>query len=147
MTDTLAPVLFLNARLDTVFGDPADSMTQLDARAAEFLADQQSIVWECDAATFVFSHVSQSAEDILGYPASRWTDEAAFWATVVLHDDDREASVSFCVAETQCDRDHDFEYRARAADGRIVRLRDYVRVIPATADAPKRLRGIMLVVD
>lgn len=147
MTDTLAPAHFLNARLDAVFGDPADSMALLDERAAEFLAGQQSIVWECDAATFVFSHVSRSAEEILGYPASRWTDEPTFWADVVLHDDDREASVTFCVAETQCDRDHDFEYRARAIDGRIVRLRDYVRVVPATAGAPKRLRGIMLAID
>lgn len=147
MTDTLAPVHFLNARLDTVFGDPADSTRLLDERATEFLAGEQYIVWECDAFTFVFSHVSRTAEEILGYPASRWTEEPTFWATVVLHDDDREASVSFCVAETQCDRDHDFEYRARAIDGRIVRLRDYVRVIPATANAPKRLRGIMLVVD
>ncbi|HEX8392332.1 MAG TPA: PAS domain-containing protein [Longimicrobium sp.] len=146
MTDTLAPALSFEVRLDAAFGDPSDPMHLLDERAAELLAEA-SIVWECDAATFVFSHVSRSAEDILGYPASRWTDEPTFWADVVLHDDDREESVTYCVAETQCDRDHDFGYRARAADGRIVHLRDYVRVIPATASTPKRLRGIMVMVE
>jgi PAS domain-containing protein len=141
------PAVSLARRLDAVFGDPADPMALLDERAAELIPECQTVVWECDARTFAFSHVSRSAEDVLGYPAARWVDEAGFWANVVLHDDDRDASVSFCVSETACGRHHDFEYRALAADGRVVRLCDYVRVIPATATEPKRLRGVMVALD
>ena len=140
------PTLTLDQRLDGVFGEHGDPMHLLDERAAELIPDYQTIVWECDARTFVFSHVSQSAEELLGYSASRWVDEPTFWADVVLHHDDREESVTYCASETACDRDHDFEYRAKAQDGRIVRLRDVVRVVPPMDGKPKRLRGVMLVV-
>lgn len=138
--------LTLDERIDGVFGDATDPMPLLDARAAEVLPEFRPIVWECDAATFRFSHVSASAEAVLGYPAARWTEEPTFWADVVLHAEDRDESVSYCVAETACDRDHAFEYRARAQDGSLVRLRDVVRIVPATGDQPRRLRGLMLVV-
>jgi PAS domain-containing protein len=140
------PALSLDQRLEGVFGENTDPMFLLDERAAELIPDYQTIVWECDAQTFVFSHVSQSAEEIVGYPARRWVDEPTFWADVVLHHDDRDESVTYCASETACDRDHDFEYRARTADGRVIRLRDVVRVVPPMDGHPKRLRGIMLVV-
>lgn len=46
----------------------------------------------------------------------------------------------------QCADDR-FEYRAQAADGRVVWLRDYVQVIVAPKRVPLRLRGLMLDVD
>ena len=132
------------ARVEAVFGENADPMVDLDRRAVEMLEGERAIVWECDARTFVFSHVSASAEDILGYPRGRWTEEPTFWADVVLHPGDRDESVSYCVAETGACRDHAFVYRARAADGRIVRLRDFVKVVTDDAGAPARLRGVMV---
>ena len=136
----------LDARIDAVFGSHADPMPLLEERAAALLEGRGAIVWECDASTFVFSFVSRSAEDVLGFPASRWTDEPTFWADVVLHADDREGAVSYCVAETQECRDHDFDYRARAADGTVVKLRDYVRVVAGPDGRPERLRGVMIAV-
>jgi len=136
----------IEARVEAVFGDAAEPMSSLDRRAVEMLDGEQSIVWECDARTFAFSHVSASAEDVLGYPRARWTDEPGFWANVVLHPGDRDQSVSYCVAETGACRDHAFVYRARAVDGRVVRLRDFVKVITDGAGAPERLRGVMVAV-
>lgn len=136
----------LSTRIEAVFGSNDDPMTVLEERAAELLADQEHIVWECDAKTFVFSFVSASAVDVVGYPRERWTGEPTFWADVVLHGDDRDASVSYCVAETAECRDHDFVYRAHTADGRVIRLRDIVRVVADEAGAPERLRGVMVVV-
>ncbi len=143
---TLTPAAALDARADAVLGDHADPMPLLAERARTLLAGEQAIVWEADARTFVFSYVNPEAEAVLGYPASRWTDEPTFWADVVLHPADRDASVTYCVAETGKGCDHDFEYRALAAGGRIVRLRDYVRVVPDAAGRAERLRGVMLVV-
>ena len=141
-----APVL-LEECVEAVFGDHSDPMPLLEARARTFLPGQDAIVWECDARTFVFSYVSESAERVMGYPARRWTDEPTFWADVVLHSEDREPSVNYCVAETRQCRDHAFEYRAVAADGRVVRLRDIVAVLPDANGAPERLRGIMIPVS
>lgn len=131
-------------RVDAVFGDGGDPMAELDRRAVELLPGEPAIVWECDARTFVFSHVSASAEHVLGYPRHRWTEEPTFWADVVLHPGDRDESVSYCVAETGACRDHAFVYRARAADGRVIRLRDFVKVVTDDAGAPARLRGVMV---
>ena len=43
-------------------------------------------------------------------------------------------------------RGHAFEYRAMTADGKVIRLRDVVRVVPPMDGYPKRLRGVMFVV-
>jgi PAS domain-containing protein len=142
MTDT---TLSMQELADEVFGDNADGMQALQARA-DALLPEEAILWECDANTFAFSYVSPSAEVALGYPARSWIEDTAFWATKVVHQSDADEAVNFCVSETQCDRDHAFEYRAIAADGGIVRLRDVVRVVPATDALPKRLRGVMFVV-
>ena len=133
------------ALADEVFGDNGDDMLALNRRADELLPPD-AILWECDANTFVFSYVSPSAVTALGYPTNAWIDDTTFWATKVVHQNDAEEAVNFCASETACDRDHAFEYRAVAADGRIVRLRDVVRVVPAADGLPKRLRGVMFVV-
>jgi PAS domain-containing protein len=135
----------IDARAEAVFGAPTDPMPLLAERARELLAGHDAIVWEADATTFVFSYVNPEAEAVLGYPCSRWTDEPTFWADVVLHPSDRDESVTYCATETGKGCDHNFEYRAVAADGSIVRLRDIVRVIPAENGTPARLRGVMVV--
>lgn len=143
MSTTLPAATVTPEQVDAVFGSHDEPMTVLEQRAAALLP-AGSIVWEADATTVEFSFVGAAAETVLGYPVTRWLTEPTFWADVVLHADDRDESISFCVAETACDRDHAFAYRARAADGTIVVLRDIVRVVPATAERPKLLRGIMI---
>ncbi len=146
MSDMLTLDATLEERIDEAFGENTDDIALVDARAAELLAEHDAITWEADASTFAFSHVSRSAEAVLGYPVARWTGEPTFWADVVVHQADRDEAVSFCVAETGQCRDHAFEYRAKAVDGKVVRLRDYVRVITGVTGRPERLRGIMVVV-
>jgi PAS domain S-box-containing protein len=117
------------------------------ARAArqnldELIATIDGIVWEADAQTFAFTFVSAQAERILGYPVSRWLEEPGFWAGHI-HPDDRDASVNYCVECTRAGRDHEFDYRMIAADGRVVWLQDRVTV-HAVAGEPTRLRGVMV---
>ena len=102
----------------------------------------EGIVWEADAQTFRFLFVSEQAQRVLGYPVERWLSEPAFWKDHI-HPDDREWAVNFCMAATAEKRDHDFEYRMLAADGRTVWLRDLVTVV-AEGDRTTRLRGVML---
>lgn len=61
---------------DEVFGDNADSMEALNLRADELLPPD-AILWECDATTFVFSYVSESAVAALGYPTRAWIHDTA----------------------------------------------------------------------
>lgn len=108
----------------------------------ELMRTVDGIVWEADANTFQFSFVSSHAERLLGYPAERWVTEPGFWADHI-HPDDREQTVAFCVNATREKRDHQFEYRMLAADGRAVWLRDFVTVVVENGQ-PARLRGIMV---
>lgn len=125
------------------FGDPHDPILLVTARAEGKLG-RGAIVWEGDAQTFEFSFVNGAATQVLGYPASRWTTEPTFWADIVVHPDDRDDAIAYCALATGKGRDHRFEYRARAADGRIVWLRDYVQVVFGPRGVPQRLRGIMI---
>ena len=100
------------------------------------------IVWQADAETFRFSFVGEQAERILGYPTERWLNEPTFWKDH-LHPADRDWAVDFCTKATAEKKDHDFEYRMIAADGRTVWLRDLVTVV-MEGDGATKLRGVMI---
>ena len=102
----------------------------------------EGIVWEAEVPSFQFSFVSKQAERVLGYPVDRWLSEPTFWADH-LHPDDRERAVRFYQTAVGEKRDHDFEYRMVAADGRAVWVRDLVTVV-VQDDRPARLRGVMV---
>ncbi len=100
------------------------------------------VVWEADPETFQFLFVSRQAEDLLGYPASAWTEEPSFWIDHV-HPWDRDRVVAFCRQETAAGRSHTIEYRMRAADGRTVWVKDLV-VVGRSGSGPTTLRGLLV---
>jgi PAS domain S-box-containing protein len=109
---------------------------------SDLIGTIDGIVWEADAATFRFTFVSAQAERLLGYPVSAWIDDPDFWASHI-HPVDREASVRYCVECTLAGRDHQFDYRMLAADGRVVWLQDRVTV-HVVDGRPVTLRGVMV---
>ena len=100
------------------------------------------IVWEADGETFQFTFVSPQAEQILGYPVERWLQEPDFWRNHT-HPEDRDWCAAYCLDATAHRRDHEFDYRMTAADGREVWLHDVVSVT-TLPDGSVRLRGIMV---
>lgn len=142
-TETLMERPVLAAQLAAIFGSPADRIEEVTARAARLMPDDAVIVWEGDPQTFIFSYVSPSAERVLGYPVARWL-EPGFWARTVVHPDDSADAVAYCALATAQGRDHDFQYRARTADGNTVLLHDVVHVIKGPLGVAARLRGIMV---
>jgi len=122
---------------------PAVQVTADELRTRELIHDLDAIVWEADARTWRFTFVSQQAESILGYPVERWLKESQFWVNLI-HPQDREKAVRYCMECTQRCEPHAFEYRAVAADGHIVWLHDAVHVVPAGDGSPAKLRGVMV---
>jgi PAS domain S-box-containing protein len=118
------------------------ALRQVEQNYATLVNSIDGIVWEVDAHTFQFSFVSQKAERLLGYPITRWLTEPNFWREHV-HPDDREWTMAFCVNATAEKRDHEFEYRMLAADGRTVWLHDLVTVVLVN-DQVTKLRGVMV---
>lgn len=102
-----------------------------------------AILWEADPATLAYTFVSRQAEELLGYPVSRWTAEPDFWARH-LHDEDREWLRAHRLAAVREGRDHDLEYRMMRADGHVVWLRDIVSVTADEAGRPERVVGVMV---
>ncbi|HEY8490169.1 MAG TPA: GAF domain-containing protein [Dehalococcoidia bacterium] len=115
----------------------------MEQRYRDLVQGLDAIVWEADAETFRFTFVSRRAEEILGYPAAQWLEEPTFWADHI-HPEDREWAVHFCTDCTAAGQDHAFDYRCLAADGRVVWLRDMVRVIKDQEGKPRQLRGVMV---
>ena len=99
------------------------------------------IVWEADPATFAFTFVGGQAERLLGYPLRQWLEEPDFWRAHT-HPGDVGWAAEFCLRATAELRNHEFEYRMVAADGRTVWLRDLVSVVIEDGRAVK-LRGVM----
>jgi PAS domain S-box-containing protein len=114
-----------------------------ERRFRELVNTLAGIFWEADAHTLAFSFVSDRARDILGYPVERWLKEPDFWSTIIF-EEDRETVLETVRAATEAGMDHDFLYRAVAADGRIVKLRDIVYVVRDEHGRPDRLRGVMV---
>jgi PAS domain S-box-containing protein len=81
-----------------------------------------------NARTRRFTRVSGRAEAILGYPTARWRDSPGFWIGV-LHPDDRERVAHAVWGALRQRLPCEIEYRAIAADGSVVLIRDRVRVI------------------
>jgi PAS domain S-box-containing protein len=120
-----------------------EDAAQTEQRFQNIVQGLHAIVWEADAETWQFTFVSQRAEDILGYPIEHWLAQPDFWASHI-HPEDRERTVAYCLEGTAQGRDHEFEYRAVAADGRIVWLQDIVHVVRDAAGRIRQLRGVMV---
>lgn len=102
----------------------------------------QAIVWSGDAETLQPRFVSKEAEALLGVPPERWT-EPRFWEEH-LHPDDRAWALEGLRAAIASGRSHAVEYRMLAADGRVVWLRNIVRV---ARDAGGRAEVFGVMVD
>jgi two-component system cell cycle sensor histidine kinase/response regulator CckA len=115
----------------------------MEGRVYSALIDSlRAIVWEADAETFQFSFVSSHAEALLGFPTAEWLQDPEFWRHHT-HPDDIASAASYCRDCIARGKDHDFEYRMIARDGRIVWLRDIVTVDRA-ATGNVLLRGVMI---
>lgn len=110
--------------------------------AQDIIDGINAIIWEADHETFQFKFVNKRAETILGYPVSDWLGDPAFWLSI-LHPEDRKWAVTFCSVATEQGRDHEFEYRALARDGRTVWLHDKVYIIRDSSGRVQKLRGFM----
>lgn len=103
------------------------ALRRAEAEYRQLLESVQAVVWRADATTLQFRFVSSEAGPLLGYPPSRWVDDPAFWPEHV-HPDDREWVVSLRMRSAAERHDHEAEYRLITADGRVVWVRDVVRV-------------------
>ena len=103
------------ARIQPVSGTPTQQIR------ADLLNDVDAIIWECEVPSLRFTYISRQAESILGYPLARWYNEPDFWLSI-LHADDRDEAMEYCESCTRLGLDHEFDYRAITAAGKVIWL-------------------------
>ena len=119
-----------------------DALRATERQIQQLVHSVKAIVWRRDVATGRYSFVSQEAEQLLGYPATSWTDEPDF-VSRIRHPDDDEWVRRYSQRATAERRDHTMEYRVQTQDGRLVWLRDIVSVIVEQGE-PRELIGVMI---
>jgi PAS domain S-box-containing protein len=121
----------------------ARTLSRLSAseqRFRELVQGLDAIVWEADAQTGRFAFVSQRAEELLGYPVARWLAEPDFLVhRLPLEDRDRAVAARAAAAPGQAAV---VDYRAVAAGGQELWLRDRIRVVPEAEGRARQLRGV-----
>jgi PAS domain S-box-containing protein len=109
----------------------------------DLVNDLDAIIWEFDAATMRFTFVSQRAEDLLGYPVELWYAAPDFWATHLLHPEDRGWASDSLQRIVEGGAGSTFEWRVLTASGAVLWGRHLVRSIEAE-EGRVLFRGITL---
>jgi len=112
----------------------------------ELLKNIEAILWERDAESLAFTYVGGRAEQILGYPSEEWLSKPDFYLERI-HPEDREWVSAFYRATVSAGDSRSCEYRAVAADGRTLWLRDVIRVVRDETGRAVKLSGITVDVN
>ncbi len=109
----------------------------------DIVEEVDAIFWRADAKTGRYSFVSRRAEELLGYPASRWLEDPDFWLKSI-HAEDRDFAAAYRRKQVREGLDHESEYRVVAADGRTLWFREVIRLLRHEPDGPATLYGLMV---
>ncbi len=149
LTFLLAWYLYNQARLNAQFRrsvrqerNALEALRLSDQRFRELVDDVDGIVWEAELPSSRFTFVSKHAEDLLGHSVEAWR-QPDFWISQI-HPDDRANAAAHHRRCIEQDVDHDFEYRARTADGATVWIENVVHVVRDADGRPNKLRGLMI---
>ena len=96
--------------------------------AAELIENLDAIVWAVELPSMNFLFVSKHAEKALGYNLEQWTSNPSFWTDRVYAADRDWVTQSYRRAMDRGEG-HACEFRAITSDGRLVWLRESVRLL------------------
>ncbi len=122
------PVLLLrhieDARTLAQVRSTETELQYVQRRFRDLIARVDGIVYEYDLRARRYTYVSGRAEAMLGYPLADWL-VPGFWQRIV-HPQDFNAANAYADGEIAAGRDHTYEFRGVAADGRVVWIQDRV---------------------
>jgi signal transduction histidine kinase len=115
----------------------APEKSSAEAAAGEWITGEEipAVLWRADAATFRFTLVRGAAEQLLGYPASYWTETPQFFIERI-HPEDRVTAMSFYEAAIARVGDASAEFRAVTASGAVIWCRETIRVSEPRVSEP-----------
>ncbi len=111
-------------------------------RYTELVGGIDAIVWEQLTRQPSTLYVNEMGEKSLGYPRSAWR-EPGFWGRLVHPDDRSWAGTAYHTAIAE-GRNLEIEYRVVASDGRVLHVRDHMRVETDSEGRAEAVRGVAL---
>jgi PAS domain S-box-containing protein len=120
-----------------------EAVRSTEERYRDLVEGLGAVVWEAEPELFHFTFVSRHADEMLGFPPERWVLDHAFWSSRI-HPDDLDEVIGSWRTALQEGTDHTFEYRAIAADSRVVWLQDNLRIIRDATGRAQHILGLML---
>lgn len=120
-----------------------EARREATARFRHLVEAQKALLLEWKLDPVVFTFVGSQLQDLLGYDPAGWLEDAGRWAEAV-HPDDRERVVRERADVTAEGRDHLFDYRMVAADGRVVFVHEAIRILTDDAGVPARALGVLV---
>ena len=90
------------------------------------LESTKAIPWKIDWSSMRFTYIGPQIEALLGWRQDSW-QTVSDWADRI-HEDERQKTVDFCVAQSMQGVDHEADYRALTPEGDLVWIRDVVHV-------------------
>lgn len=100
-----------------------------------------AIPWKIDWASKQYAYVGPQIETLLGWSQQSWKS-VSDWAER-MHPDERDAVVSFCVAQSEAGIDHEADYRALTKDNGYVWIREVVHIERNARGEVESLIGFM----
>ncbi len=100
------------------------------------------IVWEWNPRHSYFTFISPQSHRLLGYPPARWIGDPEFWRGLIHPEDLERVTKAFAEAVLRR-QPYSYEYRMRAADQRVLWIRES-GVVLMEHDQPASVRGIFM---
>ena len=104
-----------------------EALRTTEAHYRGLVESVNAIMWRSDPKAGLVTYVSREAESLLGYPIEAWTTQRGFWEAH-LHPDDVERVTTVARQAVEERQPYRSEYRFIAADGRVLWLRDMVKL-------------------
>ncbi len=115
----------------------------LEYSAIEYLLESLAgVPWRMDFSSNSYTYIGERGEEVLSYTLEDWSSFEKW--TKSIHPDDREGAVNYCLCETAAGDDHTFEYRLIKKSGKVIWIRDVVKLIMDENNNVKELVGFMV---
>jgi PAS domain S-box-containing protein len=138
-----------------VSGTPGPDLSSELGEARRRLAELEALVEELPLVVYTDKpdasgatagipvYISPRVEQVFGYPADSWLEEG--FTESVLLPEDRESTLGRTLAHLEAgDERWSIEYRVRAADGRVIWVRDDAWIVRDEQGTPTHLQGFMI---
>ena len=130
--------------IEALAGLAAASLEQTERRGRfeALLNSGHAVAWEARLPDLCVTSVTGRYQELLGYDRDVWLAPDFFMR--MIDPRDRDWVIATCLADVARGRDHEMVYRAVRADGDVIWIRDFTRIVHDAAGQAVSLNGVFV---